>query len=651
MAVLEGRIAAMNEGDGAAAAAFYTEDGVLEETDLTPHGSFPRGESGSRRGSTTSTALGLRLAPAGAPIAYDRYVAEPTRFYNGNEPGRGAGMLVFEIGAGDKLAYQWMIGWAAGPEETFAITKSPAVDRPNLPPRRVMKVLDGLTAAINRGDGQAAAAYFAEDGKQEELNEDPSLVFKGREAIATRLEELHGMGLRLAPAGAPITYDKYVAEPVRFFNGDGSGRGAGMLVFEFDPAYKIAHEWVIGWADESADGSQAAATGTTTSPTGAGPGEIAFTKGTLSGSLIQEEGIYLVHADGTGLTPLVAEAGARNPAWSPDGTSIAYFDGRGVNVINADGSGKRFVTAAKAWGGWAGWLTWSPDGTQIAFTSYTGDKSDLYVVNADGSARRQLTHGQDPDQGGTPGMGSGRTDLLRQARRRRRRDADLLDQRRRYRADRAQGRTRHRLLLALGGRQVAAGVGGERSRARARVRPEAAQGSARHVRDHAADQGAIVLRARFRVGAGRREDRVRGGPAGLDPSDRSLGHGRGRPAPQEDPARGRGLESRVATGVGAWRRPLRIRFRWATCMVLLLATVDGRAPDGHALARPLPVRPRSGGDASRSVAVARVDDADAVRDELDPEVLRRAKRGDRDAFVRADGPLRPPSAVARLPPA
>ncbi len=32
--------------------------------------------------------------------------------------------------------------------------------------------------------------------------------------------------------------------------------------------------------------------------------------------------------------------------------------------------------------------------------------------------------------------------------------------------------------------------------------------------------------------------------------------------------------------------------------------------------------------------MARVDDADAVRDELDPEVLRRAKRGDRDAFVR-----------------
>ena len=247
----------------------------------------------------------------------------------------------------------------------------------------------------NRGDGQAAAAYFAEDGKQEELNEDPSLVFKGREAIATRLEDLHGMGLRLAPAGAPITYDKYVAEPVRFFNGDGSGQGAGMLVFEFSPAYKIVHEWVIGWVRRIRGRERNhGARHNELRPRTPAPGEIAFTKGTPSEGLIQEDGIYLVHADGTGLTPLVAEALARNPAWSPDGASIAYFDGRGVNVINADGSGKRFVTAAKAWGGWAGWLTWSPDGTQIAFTNYTGDTSDLYVVDADGSGRKQLTHGK-----------------------------------------------------------------------------------------------------------------------------------------------------------------------------------------------------------------------------------------------------------------
>jgi RNA polymerase sigma-70 factor, ECF subfamily len=73
---------------------------------------------------------------------------------------------------------------------------------------------------------------------------------------------------------------------------------------------------------------------------------------------------------------------------------------------------------------------------------------------------------------------------------------------------------------------------------------------------------------------------------------------------------------------------------FGACMVAVLATADGRALMGDTLARPSPVRPRSGGDASRSVAVARVDDADAARDELDSAVLRRAKRGDREAFVR-----------------
>jgi hypothetical protein len=394
MAVLEGRIAAMNHGDGAAAAAFYTEDGVLQETDLTPHlVSVGREQLATRFDDLYD--LGLRLAPAGAPIACDRYVAEPVRFYNGNEPGRGAGMLVFEIGPGNKLAHQWMIGWAAGPEKTWSILKSPSVDRPNRPPRRLMKILEGRMAAINRGDGRVAAAYYASDGKMEELGEHPSAVTRGRKAVAARFEDLYGLGLRLAPAGAPITYDAYVAEPVRFINDGRPGRGAGMLVMEFDPAYMIAHEWVIGWADESADESGPAAADTTTSPAGAGLGEIAYTKGTLSaGGLIEETGIYLVHADGTGLKRLVGETDARNPAWSPDGNRIAFFDRAGVNVINADGSGRRSVTEAKAWGGWAGWLTWSPDGTQIAFTSYTGDKSDLYVVNADGGGRRQLTDGQ-----------------------------------------------------------------------------------------------------------------------------------------------------------------------------------------------------------------------------------------------------------------
>jgi hypothetical protein len=248
IAVLEGRIAAMNRGDGVAAAAFYVEDGVLEETDMNPD-LVTRGRENLAVRFADLYGMGLRLAPAGAPIAYDRYVAEPTRFHRGNPPGRGAGMLVFEVDAQNHLAYQWMIGWAGGPEKTFAIRESPSVDQPSLPPRDIRKILDARMAAVNQGDSQRAAAFYAKRGVLEETDQDPDLMTRGRENIAVRLEDLYDMGLRLAPAGAPITYDRYVAEPVRFLNEDGPGTGAGMLVFEFDPARKIAHHWVIGWTD------------------------------------------------------------------------------------------------------------------------------------------------------------------------------------------------------------------------------------------------------------------------------------------------------------------------------------------------------------------------------------------------------------------
>lgn len=250
VAALEGRIAAMNRGDGVAAAAFYAPDGVLEETDMTPH-LVTRGRDELATRFADLYSMGLRLEPAGAPIANDKYVVEPTRFYNlDTPPGRGAGMLVFEVNDQDQLAYQWMVGWAAGPEETFAILASPSPDQANLPPRRVMKILEGRMAAMNRGDGEAAAAFYAKDGVLEEMDATPRVVSKGRVAIAARLDTLYEAGLRLAPAGAPIAYDCYAAQPVAFTTDDGSGSGAGVLVFAFDPAYTIAHEYVIGWVSD-----------------------------------------------------------------------------------------------------------------------------------------------------------------------------------------------------------------------------------------------------------------------------------------------------------------------------------------------------------------------------------------------------------------
>jgi TolB protein len=71
----------------------------------------------------------------------------------------------------------------------------------------------------------------------------------------------------------------------------------------------------------------------------------------------------------TNLTPGVA---AVEPAWSPDGTKIAYvvetFPGDQIWVMNTDGSDPKQLTSGSEDTNPA----WSPDGSEIAFGSTRG---------------------------------------------------------------------------------------------------------------------------------------------------------------------------------------------------------------------------------------------------------------------------------------
>ena len=82
------------------------------------------------------------------------------------------------------------------------------------------------------------------------------------------------------------------------------------------------------------------------------------------------------------------------PAFSPDGTQIAYVDGHGdwgntLRVMNADGTGVRVLVdehAVDSYGcPWMGGPAWSPDGTRIAFTCGHEDSKGVWVIGADGS--------------------------------------------------------------------------------------------------------------------------------------------------------------------------------------------------------------------------------------------------------------------------
>jgi TolB protein len=107
--------------------------------------------------------------------------------------------------------------------------------------------------------------------------------------------------------------------------------------------------------------------------------------------------IYLIDTDGTGkparLTNNAEEE--RAPSWSPDGKRIVFCCRRGgsdleICVMNVDGTGQVQLTDNTI-----GDLTpsWSPDGKKIVFHRRVGERGQfqLFVINADGTAEKQLT--------------------------------------------------------------------------------------------------------------------------------------------------------------------------------------------------------------------------------------------------------------------
>ncbi len=105
--------------------------------------------------------------------------------------------------------------------------------------------------------------------------------------------------------------------------------------------------------------------------------------------------LYVMNADGTETTRLTStDANDQNPTWSPDGSRIAFSrssDGGHVWVMNADGSGARRLTDELAE---EGEPAWSPDGRWIAYThrASASDFREIRVARPDGSGRRNVTN-------------------------------------------------------------------------------------------------------------------------------------------------------------------------------------------------------------------------------------------------------------------
>jgi ketosteroid isomerase-like protein len=105
----------------------------------------------------------------------------------------------------------------------------------------VIAVLRAREEAVNRGDGKAAAAFYAENGVLEELDTDPPTITTGRAALAVHLQELiDGPRLSIERAGHPLQFGPFVFEPVFL-----TGKVSYMLAYKINERGEIEHQWVF----------------------------------------------------------------------------------------------------------------------------------------------------------------------------------------------------------------------------------------------------------------------------------------------------------------------------------------------------------------------------------------------------------------------
>ena len=130
--------------------------------------------------------------------------------------------------------------------------------------------------------------------------------------------------------------------------------------------------------------------------------KIAFSYGS-NGFLGDEVDILVIDVNGENRVNLTQGEHKRNlfPAWSPDGTKIAFWSDRDgqpdIYVMNSDGTNPINLTRDAHY---EDRPTWSPDGTRIAFGALQvprGEQnmSDIFVMDADGANRINLT--QNPE--------------------------------------------------------------------------------------------------------------------------------------------------------------------------------------------------------------------------------------------------------------
>ena len=173
-----------------------------------------------------------------------------------------------------------------------------------------------------------------------------------------------GSGADWSPDGEQVAFTRHVSDEldeVVVINGDGS-----------DERSLVSNASFAAW---SPDGDH-----------------ILFERGDAFGG-----SVGVVDADGSGVQLLTSGSDDGCPSWSPDGEEIAYSGGpkRQLYVMKADGSGAHLVGATNNSEDTfvSACASWSPDGKQLLFTTFdkAQDSELIAVVKTDGTNQRILS--------------------------------------------------------------------------------------------------------------------------------------------------------------------------------------------------------------------------------------------------------------------
>ncbi|HEX9074996.1 MAG TPA: hypothetical protein VF932_04425 [Anaerolineae bacterium] len=120
---------------------------------------------------------------------------------------------------------------------------------------------------------------------------------------------------------------------------------------------------------------------------------IAFVRNDSVSAVNSIKRLYIMNADGSGLTSISQDIQAWDIAWSPDGNRIAFtcpLDNN-LEICAVDADGSHPVRLTNNTGDDLN-PTWSPDGRQITFASNRDGNFQIYSMNCDGSGLNRLTH-------------------------------------------------------------------------------------------------------------------------------------------------------------------------------------------------------------------------------------------------------------------